>query len=332
MSEVSLSLILPVHNEERKIAKTLQYLFSKAADLPKTEWIIVDTGSTDNTVLEAVQALHAAHQQGCVMQNGNSTIAAGLNTGLAHVHGVYVSFLFPQKLYQNCPAEYCRDAQRTHADLIFGCKTEESSRHAAKRLPGTGPKQSEYTLHVLKGELQLDLSAVVVRFHFLSENNICFSENCRFGYAEEFLLRCLLLANSVYQSPLLLQRDTGHELPAKDVICGAAVLQRIDALIRVADILHSSKSSSPELISFYQEEYIPKTILSCIDRLLQEGYHHNVIKLYLRRGGYDKMLLIGSHTDPALRGKIFQWKTLSLFYKPQKAQKGLSQTVGKKKH
>lgn len=312
----SLSLILPIKNAETGMKDLMHFLATQIKQLPKTELIMIDIGSTDNTVLAAVQSLHAEDLCGCVMQNGDTTVAAGLNTGLARANGTYVSFLFAHKLYKNSLPAYCQAAARTHADLIFGCWTPEAASHAAKRLPGAGPDTTDFARQLLKGSLALDLSAVLIRSQFLVKNGITFSEECRCGYAEEFLLRCLFMADTVYQSPVFLERGTAHELPQMPDghSRGTAVLQKVDAMVRVLDILHTYSCGTPELMALFQEEYIPKTVLSCIDTLLNEGFRRSTIHLYLQQNGYDKLLLTGSKTDPVLRNRIFLWKACPLFY------------------
>ena len=63
MSDIALSLILPVRNVEHEISAILQFVSEQIKSL-STELIIVDIGSTDNTVLESVQILHAAELRG----------------------------------------------------------------------------------------------------------------------------------------------------------------------------------------------------------------------------------------------------------------------------
>lgn len=316
LSDIALSLILPVRNVEHEISAILQFVSEQIKSL-STELIIVDIGSTDNTVLESVQILHAAELRGCVIQNGDTTIAAALNTGLMRVHGSYVSFLFARRLYCNFLNNYYQTALHTNADLIFGCITENSAARASKRLPGTGPTNINFVYQMLKGQIAIDISAIMVRATFLTENHIQFSEDCRFGYAEEFVLRCLLLANTAAQSPILLQRDSVHELHrGKSAPCGRAILQRVDAMLRILDVLHSCRCGTAELIALFQEQQIPKTILSCIDVLLREGCSYKTINIYLRHGGYDKMMITGKHTEAALRKKVFLWKWFPWMYRP----------------
>ncbi len=318
MPDITLSLILPVRNVEREIDGILQFLAAQIHSMP-AELIIVDIGSTDSTVLESVQALHAADLRGCVIQNGDATIAAALNTGLARVHGAYVSFLFARRLYCNFLNNYYQTAVRTNADLVFGCTTEEAFKRASKRLPGTGPESIDFARQLLRHELQIDISAMMVRSSFLTENHIQFAETCSYGYAEEFILRCMLLSNTAAQSPLLLQRDIEHELHrGKTAPCGRAILQRADAMLRILDVLHTSKCGTADLIALFQEQRIPETIFSCIDILLQEGCSYNTINMYLHHGGYDKMLITGKSTSPALKKKIMLWKTLPWMYRPTK--------------
>jgi glycosyltransferase involved in cell wall biosynthesis len=92
MSEPSLSIVIPVHNEHRQIADTLRAAAAAAGRSPfRTEFVVVDDGSTDGTADAARAAL-----PGCpvrVLTQANGGRLAARRTGLAAACGEHVLFL-----------------------------------------------------------------------------------------------------------------------------------------------------------------------------------------------------------------------------------------------
>lgn len=81
------SIVAPCYNAEKYLEVALQSIF--AQDYPNFEVIIVDDGSTDNS-LAMLQALQATYDFKLLTQH-NQGVSATLNNGLKHAKGVYVA-------------------------------------------------------------------------------------------------------------------------------------------------------------------------------------------------------------------------------------------------
>ena len=319
MQKMELSVILPVRNIGQEIAGILRSVAGQASGL-EAEFIIVDMGSRDQTVLEAVQFIKESKLKGFVIQNGETTVSSALNTGIQKAGGDYISFIFARRLYRDFLKGYWKTAQRTEADFIYGCVSEEQSMVAERRLMGTArgmESGTECMKNYLRGNLKIDISAVFVRRDFLRRQGIGFYDDCSHGYVEEFVFRCLLLADSVVQAPVVIKRDNVYELKrGKNAPFGKEILQRTEAALRVLDLMRTNGKKDAELLRLYSGERIPAVLMESIDIMLREGIPYRQVKQLLKNRGYAKLLKTDKKAPSALQRQVFLWNTLPGLYHP----------------
>lgn len=318
MQQTQLSIIFPVKNIEQVIEGILRFAADQAESLD-AEFIIVDMGSTDRTVLQAVQFIKSRRLRGFVIQNGDSTAAAALNTGLQKAAGDYVTFIFARRLYLNFIPGYLDTALRTGADFVYGCESEEGVRTAERRMISRAVRQPG-GLSVLRGavagSVKVDISAVLISRKFLGDNAISFCESCRYGYSEEFIYRCLFAAAQVAQSPTLIRRDGIFELKrGKQKPAGESIFQRAEAMLRVLDAVRAS-GGDPELIRLFEKEKLPEVVMDCVDVMLREGNGYGAVKACLRDAGYDGYLVPDRRMDRSLLKRVLLWRTVPWMYAP----------------
>lgn len=319
MQQTQLSIIFPVKNIEQVVEGILRFAADQAETL-EAEFIIVDMGSTDRTVFQAVQFMKSHRLRGFVIQNGESTAAAALNTGLQKADGEYVTFIFARRLYLNFIRGYLDTALRTGADFVYGCENEEEVRTAERHIISRAVRQPG-GLSVLRSVIsctaRIDISAVMISKKFLHDNGISFTESCRYGYSEEFIYRCLFSAGKVVQSPTLIRRDGVFELKrGKQKPAGQAVFQRAEAILRLLDAVRDS-GGDPELVRLLEREKLPETIMDCVDVMLREGNGYGAVKLYLRDSGYSGYLAHGKPREGKLFKRILLWRTAPWMYVPK---------------
>lgn len=318
MQQTQLSVIIPVKNIEQVIEGILRFTTDQVQSL-EAEFIIVDMGSTDRTVLQAVQFIKGRKLRGFVIQNGESTAAAALNTGLQKAVGDYVTFIFARRLYLNFIRGYLDTALRTGADFVYGCENEDEVRTAERRLISRAIRQPG-GLSVLRSAasraVKIDISAVLISRKFLGDNGLSFYESCSYGYSEEFIYRCLLAAGQVAQSPTLIRRNGVFELKrGKQKPVGETIFQRAEAMLRVLDAVRAA-DVDPELIRLLEKETLPEVILDCVDVMLREGSGYGAVKLFLRDAGYDRYLVPARRMDRKLLKRVVVWRTAPWMYAP----------------
>ncbi len=318
MQITEISIILPVRNIEQEISGILRSVAAQTAGRD-AEFIVVDMGSTDQTVLEAVQLIKELKLKGFVIQNGDGTVSAALNTGIQKAGGDYVTFIFARRLYRDFIIGYLNTAVRTGADFVFGSVSEEESHSVERRILNKAARQENgpgYVKEILKGTLHIDISAVLLRRRFLFEKQIHFFDSCGHGYAEEFVFHCLLTAETIAQSPTVMKRDMVFELKrGKQKPVGKNIFQHTDAMLRILDLIKTLHFDDTELTALFEKEKIPLTVMNGVDVMLKEGVGYNAVRGYLRVGGYDKFLVTGKQTEKALKHRIRVWHTIPWMYK-----------------
>lgn len=318
MQVTKLSIIVPVRNVEQEISGVLRSIAAQAAGL-EAEFIVVDMGSADKTVLEAVQLIKELKLRGFVIQNGDGTVAAALNTGLQKSGGDYITFIFARRLYRDFISGYLETAVRTSADFVFGSISEEEAYAAERRLISKAIRQesgAQYLKSILNNTIHIDISAIMLRRRFLLDRQIYFFDSCSHGYAEEFVFRCLLSAENIAQSPAVIKRDTVYELKrGKQKSIGKNIFQHTDAMLRILDIIKTTRREDTELVQMFEREKLPLTVMNGIDVMLKEGAGYNSVRGYLHAAGYDKLLTVGRQTDKALKRRIMVWRAIPWMYK-----------------
>jgi dolichyl-phosphate beta-glucosyltransferase len=87
-----LSLVIPAYNEAHRIEETLREAAAfMASDFPRSEIILVDDGSTDDT-LRIARAVAAAHPAVRVIANPHGGKAAAVRTGMVAADGDLIGF------------------------------------------------------------------------------------------------------------------------------------------------------------------------------------------------------------------------------------------------
>ena len=318
MQPSELSVLIPTWNIEKEIPRILEFAARQTRELD-AEFVIVDMGSTDKTVLEAVLQIKTLGLRGFVIQNGVSNVPAALNTALQKAGGNYLAFLFARRLYGNIFPAYLDAANRFGADLVFGCATKDEQRAAERRAISTAIRRPDgvyWLKDSFRRRKRADLAAVLVRREFLMANQLAFDENCTFGYAEEFLFRCLLRAGSVVQAPVLLERARAEELRrGKTGTVGFRVFTRVAALLQVLEAARSVCAGDAELLRLLEKDVLPFAVMNCVDIALREGTGYRDVKLFLSTSGYEKFLTVDRKSDPGLRQRVFLWKTVPWLYR-----------------
>ncbi len=115
-----LSIILPTYNRARFLHDALQSIRSQTF----TDWelIVVDDGSTDDSVSIIPKLLVDIPQPSQVIRQENQGAYGARNTGLGHAHGEFVAFYDSDDVWLPHHLQDCVQALDTHHDLgwVYG--------------------------------------------------------------------------------------------------------------------------------------------------------------------------------------------------------------------
>lgn len=312
MQTPEISVILPVRDVEIELPGILRSL-KEQSGTAVVEWIIVDMGSADQTVLCALQYIKEEKLRGFVIQNGRGSVSAALNTGIQKAAGEYITFVFARRLYRSYLGAYLDTAARTQADFVLGTIEGDAALPEPSNAPG-----GWYARQLAAGRSRVDIAALLLRRGFLQAQKLHFQESCNHGYSEEFIYRVLLAGARIARAPVALQRYPELELRrGKGAPVGREIFQAIEAALRVQAIIEDSYAQDKDLLAVFEEEKIPKTVMGCVDVLLREGVGYNALRGYLKVEGYDRLLVAGRHTGKALRRRLMCWQLIPWMYRAQ---------------
>lgn len=310
-----LSVLIPMKNLGAGIKDVLKSLSDSAGGI-KTEYILLDIKSKDDTMVSALNCIKELGLNGRVIQCGNNPCGAVLNSGLSISEGDYTTFIFPRQMYKSFIPEYLEAAESSSADVIFG---RDPGTIFGKGLGFSSVKISgqEMFKALLNGYARIDLGALMLKTSFIKDRRVYFDEECYAGYAEEYIYKSLLLAEKICQCGCVLQRDNSFKLPKSDSASeGFACFGKIESLLRTEELLEYC-SVSGELKEQFKKEKIPSAVLDCADYLIKRGYDIRTIKKAMKFKGYDKLLAVSSKTNKSIKRAVFKFNHTPWMYKPR---------------
>lgn len=194
MSDLAVSVVIPVFNGERYLAEAIESALSQTH--PPHQVIVVDDGSTD------CSADIAASHNVTIIRQPNRGAAAARNAGIAAASGDCLAFLDADDVW--LPTKLQRQVERLkslEADICFAYMT-----HVCE--PGTNRPNWEQSLAESGTPVAcfLPSSWVVLRTSFESVGP--FNDSYRIGEDTEWYLRARRagLAVAVVEEPLLMRR------------------------------------------------------------------------------------------------------------------------------
>ena len=122
MSEIKISIIVPIYNVEKYIRRCMDSLLRQAFD--NYEIIAVNDGTLDSS-MEYVYSLQKNYDNIVICERENGGLSAARNTGIERARGEYILFCdSDDALQENCLAMIYEEAKNKDLDmLLYGAKT-----------------------------------------------------------------------------------------------------------------------------------------------------------------------------------------------------------------
>lgn len=316
MANVDISIIIPSKNNKNVTAEIIKKVADETKNI-EVEFIVIDMNSTDNSILSALNTIKENNLRGCVIQSGGSTMASALNTGIFKSDGKYLTFLYPKRLYKNYISDYYTAIENKNADFVFAVPSADENCSAPVRAGLNNITGEDLAIGLVRSIVEIDFGAIMIKREFLLSNHIRFYEDCNYGYAEAFIFHTLLFNPQIAYSDINLERDNIKNLKKEEnTIITNNCFERIEAMIRILDVINLKHKNNSLLISVFEYHKIPAVVMSCVDILLNEGFGYNAVRNSLHLKHYDTLLKISKVTPMKLKRKILKWNTVPWMYKP----------------
>lgn len=320
MQEPELSVIIPVMNIENEICGVLNTLKEETKNF-SVEFLIIDRGSKDKTMQMALCFLRQHQLNGTVMQESGGNVSQILNAGIQYANGNYITFVFPQHIYQPYLEEFLKKAKETNAEFLFGCRRQEQLKFADLRSISSVIKQPtgvDYIECMITHNIVPDVGAVMVSNQFLQNHKIWFNENSTYCYGEDFVYKCFLATNNLAQVAVVMQVDDEKSVLQKPNNTSQDIFEpfeKVECLLRTVVFLQNRYSHHEKMMKLFMQQKIPETIMQIIEEMLKQKVKPRVIRSYMHKKGYDRLLIIGSYTPQVLKVKIITWRYFPNFYR-----------------
>lgn len=200
------SVVIPTWDSEKTIAQSLQSVLFQTER--RLQVIVVDDGSTDNTV-KIVQSLAEKDERiSLIINNSNEGVSAARNKGCKASRGEYIAFLDSDDIWEPDKLEVQLDClQSSHADLCYTSYSYINANGARSKGNYRVPPSVTYSKLLL--ENYIGCSTVLLRAQILKKHS--FSTNV---FHEDYALWLKLLRGGIravgVAEPLVYYRTGGR--------------------------------------------------------------------------------------------------------------------------
>ena len=192
-----ITVISPVYNGEKYIANLIESL--KKQTFKDFEFLLIDDGSTDNTINIAKKKLKKTNIKYKIINQPNGGQSKARNTGIKNATGDYIVLIdsddtiqsnYLNNLYKaikssNSDVAFC-NLNRVNEKNIF---EENNDSFNFDTLTG-----KDYFIKFILHEVEIGPVSLIIKRKYLNELNLFFNEVSR--YSEEYIFICQLLYNS----------------------------------------------------------------------------------------------------------------------------------------
>lgn len=193
---MKLSIIVPAYNAGRYIEECLMSCIRQDLSSDNYEIIVIDDGSTDDT-LSIAERMASEHGIIKVFHQENQGLSLSRNKGVALSDGKYIMFVDSDDiLATDCLASLTDRCQADDLDILQFCAADMKDGNHERRMtyPEAGRTLEGKTL--LKRKIQVCAPFAVYRREFLTENSLSFYPGI-YHEDDEFKTRAIYLAQRV---------------------------------------------------------------------------------------------------------------------------------------
>lgn len=202
MSEIRLSILIPVYNVEKYIYTCLKSVYAQDISEDDYEVIVINDGTPDES-MKFVLGFASKHKNLKIIEQENMGLSVARNSGLKIAKGEYIWFVdSDDSIFEDCLSEIIRMLDIYKCDLFISplfTIDEETGRTDERGISNYLKNQQFSGLDILSSN---NISSVPVQIYFINrsflENNLLMFYPGIYHEDKEFVPRMLYFARSVY--------------------------------------------------------------------------------------------------------------------------------------
>ena len=195
MNNIKVSVIVPVYNQEQYIGATLYSIIHQ--DFDNFEIVVVDDGSTDNSLDIIINSLQNSKIPHKIIQQENAGVSVARNVGIDESQGDYIVFVDGDDYITS-----------KHLSNMYNGVTDFSLTQLVKKRnddiiskPHTYTKEITTAEDLIKMELNMEIPfnfcQLMYKSKIIKQNNIKFPKNIIYGEDTAFALKALIYGETV---------------------------------------------------------------------------------------------------------------------------------------
>lgn len=309
MDNIKVSVIVPVYNEEQYISSTLDSIINQ--NFKDFELIVVDDGSTDNTLKIVNDKLSDSKINHKIIHQENNGVSSARNRGIEESCGEYIVFVDADDyiLTDHLSQLYNPDYDFSLIQLVKKEGKNTTSPHIYET-------EEMGTEDFIKLELEMKIPFNFVQLSYkaniIKDNDLKFREDVTYGEDSDFAMRALSYGNKIKIS----NEITYFYIQHSSSLINTSKLRRFDYVLVLEDLAEFYKKQNlNDLASLIHTSRIPRAIFGNMNYFFYNDYSFDEVMLKMKDLDlFDKLSKFQGDRKFGLKIKLFLLNP-KLYYK-----------------
>lgn len=276
MDNIKVSVIVPVFNAAEYISKTIDSILNQ--DFQDYELIVVDDGSTDNSLEIIKKALENTTVPNRIIHQENSGVSVARNKAIEASNGEYVVFVDADDYITPNHLSTLYDGQSDFS-LTLVVKKEGEKLINPKPYAQTSIKTEDFIKMELNMQIVFNFFQLMYKAKIIKENNIKFTPGIVYGEDIEFAHKALFYGDEI----IINNEKTYYYIQHPESAIKTTEYKRF-GIVKIFEDLADfyNKHNKPELANLITTSRIPKAIFGNMNFFFHNGYDFDEVLSKMR--------------------------------------------------